>query len=180
MAGQAGEAATQEDIWGNWEQDRIVLRCRAIRLTRGNVDEAEDILSSTVLKTLDYLRQHRAQIRRPRAFLLFALNNEFVSRCRRRAQENAQLDRSADVEEQAGATAAPGHEQALQVQETLAAVMAEVARLPSDQRRLFRMRFREERSYADIAQAFGISQPLARKRVQLLRERLRRAPGVSD
>ncbi|WP_242112313.1 RNA polymerase sigma factor [Luteimonas aquatica] len=180
-AGRPRGGEPVDGMWENWAQDRALLRGRAIRLTNGNVEDAEDILSSTVVKTLDYLHHHHdTVIRQPRAFLLFALNNEFISRCRRHAVESTQRDFRIDVDEHPGAGSAPSHERALQIKETLDSVIAAVSRLSPGYRALFRMRFEEERSYADIAMRLGVPQALVRKRIQLLRTRLKQMVDLSE
>lgn len=48
--------------------------------------------------------------------------------------------------------------------------------LSDAQRMLFQLKFEEERPYSEIAAAFGISEALARKRVELLRKKLHVLP----
>ena len=134
----AGDASSE--LWQDWIHYRDVLRGRAIRLTHGNVEEAEDILSSTILKAINHVRHRHTVIREPRADL---------------------------------AGNAPSEERTLQAQETLDATLHALDLLPPPYHELFRMRFYEEQSYADIAAALHISEALVRKRIQLLREKLR-------
>ncbi|WP_395679311.1 RNA polymerase sigma factor [Inquilinus sp.] len=173
-----GMGAAAPDIWDSWISNTTILRRRAIRLTNGNIDEAEEILSSTIIKTVSHVRRYQTIIREPRAFFLFALNNEFISHCRRRRNERQIHDFHVDVYADhfdPPAHDGPDPEQQLPLQQTLKAVFAAVEGLSPSYRILFRMRFCEERSYKDIAESLNISQPLARKRVQFLRERLRDA-----
>ncbi|MGK9231057.1 sigma-70 family RNA polymerase sigma factor [Inquilinus limosus] len=177
-ASPTGTGAPAPDIWDSWISNTTLLRRRAIRLTNGNIEDAEEILSSTIIKTVSHVRRHQTVIREPRAFFLYALHNEFISYCRRRRNERQIHDFHIDVyadhfEPPADDGSDP--EQILPLQETLKAVLDAVETLSPSYRMLFRMRFCEERSYKDIAEFLKISQPLARKRVQFLRERLRDA-----
>lgn len=163
-------------LWQDWIHHRDVLRGRAMRLTHGNVQEAEDILSSTILKAVSHVQHHHTVIREPRAFFLYALNNEFISHRRRQANERHLRDFQVDVHEDQTADlagSAPSEERMLQAQEMLDATLHALDLLPPPYHALFRMRFYEEQSYADIAAALHISEALVRKRIQLLREKLR-------
>ncbi|ADZ69850.1 RNA polymerase sigma factor, sigma-70 family [Polymorphum gilvum SL003B-26A1] len=149
-----------------------------MRLTRGNRDEAEDLLSSTLVKAVTHVARNETQIREPRAFLLFAMKNEYISRLRRRNSERQVRDFEADVYQDHVADLAdtgPSQESVLWQQETLRKVETVIRALPPSYGTIFQMRFGEERSYRDIAVVLGISEPLARKRVQTLRQMLRRA-----
>jgi|GEM_PF-2479805 RNA polymerase sigma-70 factor (ECF subfamily) len=180
----AQSGSVPEEIWQGWVQCAKVLRGRAIRLTNGNIDEAEDILSSTILRTANHVLLHRTRVREPRSFFLCALNNEFISRCRKHAYERRLRDFHADVysdliapdvDPESGSV-----ESTWSNQDALALVEQTVARLPPDGRELFRLRFREDRSTAEIAAALNISPTLVRKRVQLLREKLRGALAAAQ
>ena len=57
-------------------------------------------------------------------------------------------------------------------QEELEQVRQALMQLSDAQRMLFQLKFEEERPYSEIAAAFGISEALARKRVELLRKKL--------
>ncbi|MEH0069661.1 sigma factor [Pannonibacter sp. Pt2-lr] len=71
-------------LWTSWIDDAPVLRRRALRLTKGDREEAEDLLSSTLIKAVSHVERAETHIREPRAFLLFALKNEYISRLRRK------------------------------------------------------------------------------------------------
>lgn len=169
-------------IWMSWIDDGPVLRRRALRLTRGNREEAEDLLSSTLIKAVSHVERNETQVREPRAFLLFALRNEYISRLRRQTSERQLRDFNADVYQDYSAGLAdsrPDQENLLRHQDMLSQVVQVVNGLPSEFRQVFRMRFCEERSYREIAGRLDISEPLARKRVQHLREHLRDALDTS-
>ncbi|WP_045728162.1 sigma-70 family RNA polymerase sigma factor [Xanthomonas sp. GPE 39] len=178
------KGSVPDEIWQDWVQCAKILRGRAMFLTKGNVEEAEDILSSTIIRTANHVLLHRTVVREPRSFFLCALNNEFISRCRKHAHERRLRDFHADVysdllapEDGLGIV---GVEDTRSNRDTLALLERVVARLPSDGRLLFRLRFREERSSVEIASLLKISPALVRKRVQLLRQKLRGAVAVLE
>ncbi|MBD8890502.1 sigma-70 family RNA polymerase sigma factor [Labrenzia suaedae] len=167
----------------SWIEDAAVLRRRALRLTRGNREDAEDLLSSTLVKAVAHVERNDTEIREPRAFLLFAMKNEHISRMRRVQSERQVRDFGADVyidHESSLSNNQPDQENLLRHQDTLRAVVHVVNALPPELRKVFRLRFCEEQSYRDIAERLAISEPLARKRVQHLRERLRQALGEGE
>ncbi|MTI05681.1 RNA polymerase sigma factor [Roseibium denhamense] len=162
----------------SWIDDAQVLRRRALRLTRGDREAAEDLLSSTLIKAVTHVERHETSIREPRAFLLFAMKNEYISRLRKETSERQVRDFSADVyqDHQAGlADSQPDQENLLRHQDALRRVLEVVNALTPEFRMVFRLRFCEECSYREIAGRLDISEPLARKRVQHLREHLRKA-----
>jgi len=165
-------------LWGSWISDARVLRRRAMRLTNGNREEAEDLLSATLIKAVSHVERHETAVREPRAFLLFAMRNEHISRLRRLSSERQVRDFHADVYQDhiSGASdPQPDQEDLLRQQDLLRRVLDLVNALPEDSREIFRLRFFEDCTYREIAERLAISEPLARKRVQNLRERLRKS-----
>ncbi|GGB36260.1 hypothetical protein GCM10011316_05530 [Roseibium aquae] len=165
-------------LWGSWIADGPVLRRRALRLTNGNREEAEDLLSATLIKAVSHVEQHDTTVREPRAFLLFAMRNEHISRLRRLSSERQVRDFHADVYQDHVAGASdpqPDQEHLLRQQDLLRRILAVVEGLSAELKEVFRLRFCEDRTYREVAEHLAISEPLARKRVQNLRERLRRS-----
>jgi len=165
-------------LWGSWINDGSVLRRRALRLTNGNREEAEDLLSATLIKAVSHVERHATAIREPRAFLLFAMRNEHISRLRRLSSERQVRDFHADVYQDHTSGASdpqPDQEDLLRQQDLLRRIFDLVNALSDDSKEIFRLRFFEDCSYREIAERLAISEPLARKRVQTLRERLRKS-----
>lgn len=167
-----------QGLWRSWIDDALVLRRRALRLTRGDREAAEDLLSSTLIKAVSHVERNATDIREPRAFLLFAMKNEYISRLRKETSERQVRDFGADIyqDRQAGlADRQPDQENQLGHQDALRKVLKAVNGLTQELKLIFRLRFCEECSYREIAGRLQISEPLARKRVQHLRENLRSA-----
>ncbi len=167
-----------QSLWMSWIDDGQVLRRRALRLTRGDREAAEDLLSATLIKAVSHVERNGTDVREPRAFLLFAMKNEHISRLRKETSERQVRDFGTDIyqDHQAGlADRQPDQENLLRHQDALRGVLAVVNALTPEFKRIFRLRFCEECSYREIAGKMAISEPLARKRVQHLREHLRAA-----
>lgn len=116
------------------------------------------------------------RIREPQGFLFLVLDHVFLDSLRRSKREGQVFDHSVDLEHDHQALLAAPCLSVLEYVEQferLTQLGSRVAQLPVLQRRLFEMRFVEELPYPQIAAELGIAQPLARKRVQLLREALR-------
>ncbi|PAU65647.1 RNA polymerase subunit sigma-70 [Pseudomonas sp. PIC25] len=158
----------------SWRAVQPNLRKRAQRLARGDRERAEEWLSNTALKALLFLRRAPERVRDPEGFMFLVLEHVYLDSARHHQRESRLFDHGVDLHsEQIDRFASPANLlERLEQLERLAQIGAAVARLPLPQQRLFELRFIEERPYADIADELGITQPLVRKRVQLLRNRL--------
>ncbi|MBO6755955.1 MAG: RNA polymerase sigma factor [Roseibium sp.] len=164
----------------SWIDDACVLRRRALRLTKGNQEDAEDLLSATLIKAVSHVQRHATDVREPRAFLLFAMKNEHISRLRRQSSERQVRDFHADVYQDNSAGLSdtqPDQEHTLRHQDALRQVLGVVSGLAPELGEVFQLRFCEDCTYREIASRLAISEPLARKRVQHLRDHLRKALG---
>jgi RNA polymerase sigma-70 factor (ECF subfamily) len=165
----------------SWRAARQALYRRALRLTRGDPGQAEDLLSVTAIKSLKILRHAPEKIRDPQGFLFLVLRHAHLDGARRNMRERRIFDAEAtrrmeeDGEEGAEETdKAQTPLDALLVAERLEGVFRALDRLSAQQRQLFDLAFIYEHAYPEIAETLGISAMLARKRVQLLRKKLRR------
>jgi RNA polymerase sigma-70 factor (ECF subfamily) len=165
----------------SWRATHRVLYRRALRLTRGDQDRADDLLSVTAVKSLQILRRLPEHIRDPQGFLFLVLRHAHLDMVRRKAREKWIFDEEATrrreeegeelPEAASGTTRTPLD--AILIAERMEDLARALDRLKPRQRALFKLVFLQERAYPEVAQTLGISAPLARKRVQLLRERLR-------
>ena len=158
-----------------WRSVRADLGRRARRLTHGDHDRAEELLSRTALKAFLYICQSSERVRDAEGFLFLVLNHTFLDSARHHTREEKVIDHYVDLDTDsihAMACSAPSPLQTLLMQEELEQVRQALALLSAPQQRLFQLKFEEERPYSDIAAEFGISEALARKRVELLRKKL--------
>lgn len=163
-----------------WRAHQPMLLRRARRLTGGHLDRADELLAATALKALQYTRHRPHFIERPKGFLFVVLRHVFVDALRRSAREVQVFDGNVDAHgETAGADAAfaPSAMQKLEVLQQIACIEAALRAMSPAQRRLFAFRFIDDMPYPQIAERMGINQPLLRKRVQLIRDRLRAEIG---
>ncbi|QHC86941.1 RNA polymerase subunit sigma-70 [Pseudomonas chlororaphis] len=169
-------AAVDQLFEASWRAVYPELMRRANRRARGNLALAQEWLSNTAVKALLFFRRSPERIREPQGFLFLVLDHVFLDSLRRSKREGQVFDHSVDLEHDHQALLAAPCLSVLEYVEQferLTQLGSRVAQLPVLQRRLFEMRFVEELPYPQIAAELGIAQPLARKRVQLLREALR-------
>ncbi len=115
--------------------NRPALLQEALRLTRGEMSEAEDLVQETLLKALRYDRQGNEIRERTRRWLLTILTNTYIDRYRRRSVRPPETAFD-DVQELVADQAAP---------EGQAVATLGVAELPwSQQRDLYRWLFSDE------------------------------------
>jgi RNA polymerase sigma-70 factor (ECF subfamily) len=173
---RAGDRRFEE----SWRAAQRALYRRALRLTRGDHDGADDLVSATAIKSLQILRRAPEKIRDPQGFLFLVLRHVHLDMVRRETREKRIFDEDATRRREEGEElpeAATGMSRtpldALLVAERMKSLTRALDRLKPQQRALFELAFFQERAYPEIAQTLGVSAALARKRVQLLRERLR-------
>ncbi len=157
-----------------WRTVLPELRRRALRLAEGQRDCADDMLADTAVKALLFMRRSPQAMTDPRGFLFVVLRHVFLDTARRSKREGEIVDRAVDAGNEVDRAAAGGPSTArhAELQDQMARIAAAVATLPREQRRLFALRFVEDLPYPAIARRLHVNQPLARKRVQLLRRRL--------
>jgi len=159
-----------EQVWRAAAGD---LTTRARYLTRGDRDRADEILAITAMKALTYWKSRPDRIGEPSDFLFVVLRHVFLDNVRLERRERTLVSfEDLDALDVAG-TARPLAQQ-IEDDERITALSNVLARLSDAQRSLFRLRFILDVPYPVIAGALQISEPLARKRVELLRRRLRR------
>lgn len=165
-------------IWQYWNDNRKKLLGRAFHLTGGDMDAAEELLSATIIKVASHFEMRPMNMREPVAFFMYALKNEFISQYRKKRYELQFRDGEKDVYDEhvagQGAEAAP-QENSLAHKEELEQINAALQGLPEIYQDIFKLKFVEDRTYCEISEELDISQALARKRVQFLREKLRSA-----
>ncbi|TBR40270.1 MULTISPECIES: RNA polymerase sigma factor [Dyella] len=161
-----------------WCAHLPALQRHARRLTRGDADQADDLLATTALKALTYMRRAPQWLEHPKSFLFVIMRHAHLDGIRSRRREEDLIDTSVDIQSErceVDDACAPSALECTQWREKLAHIDLAVRAMPAAQRHLFVLRFLEDRSYPSIAARLGIHQDLVRKRVQLIRRRLRLA-----
>jgi RNA polymerase sigma factor (sigma-70 family) len=160
-----------------WRAVHAKLQRRARLLCKGDVHRADDILSDTALKVFLYLQRTPERVQNLAGFLFLALNHAFLDQTRRRGREDRYLDRDCSAEDDhlpGSISTAPSPEQQLAFQQEIIRLEKIHAELSPEQHLLFQLKFEQDQPYPVIAAALGISEVLARKRVELLRKKLRK------
>ncbi|KFL49942.1 sigma-70 family RNA polymerase sigma factor [Burkholderia pyrrocinia] len=159
-----------------WREMQGKLRRRARLLCKGDIYRADELLSDTALKVHIYLQRSPERVQNLAGFLFLALNHAFLDGARRRLRESGRLEFDPDWDDDHTvelAGHAPSMEQQLLLRQLLLRLEQALSTLPPQQQMLFTLKFEEDRPYLNIAATLGINEPLARKRVELLRKKLR-------
>ncbi|QWF17832.1 RNA polymerase sigma factor [Lysobacter capsici] len=173
-----GEFKAADEMFANaWRASLPELEARARRFAEGQRDRAEELLANTAIKALLFMRRSPQTITDPCGFLFVVLRHVFLDSVRRRGRDREVFDRHRDIDNDSNGFAHDGLSalQKLELDQQLGRVVNAVARLSRDQRRLFAYRFIDDLPYPVIAEKLHINQPLARKRVELLRNRIKSA-----
>lgn len=156
-----------------YRKHRLLMLRTAWRYTN-NIEDVKDILSSTcveltqripLLSTLEEnaLKEYTVKTVRSAAFSYMLL----------RRQETCVPSEFFESEEAGASADASPPERGMLLREELSRVIAALDRLPPLQRDLIYLRVKEERSYEEIAAAYGITPECARKTVERARKRLK-------
>jgi RNA polymerase sigma-70 factor (ECF subfamily) len=168
----------REAVGRAWRLSYSAFLARAVLLCHGDRDRAEELVSKATLRILDFVATHDQPLREVRAYYFLVLRNLAIDEFRAARRSTSLYDRSVDVHSESDAWCLPvsgaDADDALAARRALGDVRSLLEQLPDESRDLFVQRFIEERSYGEIAPALGVSEALARKRVQKLREWLAR------
>lgn len=169
--------ATTQALDSAWREVQAKLRRRARQLCKGDSHRADELLSDTALKVHLYLQHSSDRVQNLSGFLFLALNHAFLDHARRQGREGRVFDRDSDYDDdhiagQAVSSFTP--EQQLALKQQLARMDRALIALNPQQQQLFTLKFEQDLPYPKIASMLDINEPLARKRVELLRKLLRK------
>jgi RNA polymerase sigma factor (sigma-70 family) len=174
--GLTNDTAQADELFERtWRAAYPALRSRAQRLVGGQTDQTDDLLGSAAIKALQFMRRSPQKLTDPEVFLFVVLRHVFLDAVRRRTRDNRLFGSPLALDDDMGvADMGSNHvpEDWNEHREQLQLVAAALQTMPRAQQRLFVLRFLDELPYSAIAERLEISEPLARKRVQLLRGRL--------
>lgn len=162
------------NFWFLFLTEREFFRKMCMRWLRGHRHDVEDVLSKGSINAFEYILSHPANVRRFRPWMLRILFNLSIDTARFQSRF---VSASSDDDDDGGVAifgCAPDVvERALMCEEIARSIARAVQGLPPKLHEVFELRFVEERQYDDISQTLLISPQNARKRIQLVRERLR-------
>ncbi|MGO1119711.1 RNA polymerase sigma factor [Rhodovibrionaceae bacterium A322] len=165
-------------FWDVWQSHQAHLQRQSLRLMSGNRADAEDALSTAMLRASQKYAHYAETIINQRAWLTRLLHNACMDHYRGQARRNRlvgdQKEEAAEIGHPSLA-AEPEHspEDIALNREALRAVERQVEGLPPNLRLPFLMRFVQDHSYNEIASHLELTNCAVRKRIQLARERLR-------
>ncbi|CAM2070458.1 RNA polymerase sigma factor [Sulfidibacter corallicola] len=164
-----------EEFWNYWQEHEQKLFNRCLYLSGGNRHDAEDALSDCMIKAYNYASNATNKIKNKKAWLMQVIHNHFIDLYRKRKSVQFADESSNTLVETSDTLAlAPNQECHMVHQEKLVQVLKSADELPKKLKQTFYMHFIQDLSYKSMANQGGITVPNARKRVQLVRERLRK------
>ncbi|WP_299593323.1 RNA polymerase sigma factor [uncultured Tateyamaria sp.] len=165
-------ATSVREIERTWHRQYTSFLRLANRLANGNAHVAEALVSRTTVRILEYVQKADQPIENIEAFFFASLRNSALDHWRRHNRETEGLRgldhilRADRIEDETV--------QRIMARQELGIVAAHLSELPAEVTELVRLRILEHRPYSQIATRFGISETLARKRIQMARRLLRR------
>ncbi len=161
------------DFWESWQSHCQGLLKKSLKRTGGNIADAEDALSTAMLRALEAFPHQAHQLLNMEAWLTRILHNACVDMHRRRHERAAPPWEEMPGEQEAPPSGLPTPEQHLLQREQLLALRRRLAALPEPLRQPCAMRLEQGMAYEEIASALGLSVVNARRRVFLSRRHLR-------
>jgi RNA polymerase sigma-70 factor (ECF subfamily) len=161
-----------ENFWSLFLDEREFFRKMCMRWLRGHRHDVEDVLSKGSINAFEYILSHPANVRRFRPWMLRILFNLSIDTSR--LQSRFVSCASDDEDGIAVFGFAPDVlDRTLMCEELAGSITRAVQGLPPRLHEVFALRFVEERKYDEISQILLISAQNARKRVQMVREKLK-------
>lgn len=167
--------SSHDQFWEFWQSNQASLHQQSLRLTRGNIEEAKELVSTAMLRAAQKFPRHSKNIKNIKAWLHRLLHNIYMDALRQRQQTTSSSLLSNDAQENQlpSSDKHPSPEELLLCHEHLSKIWRQVQALPEALKAPIIMRFCESMSYDDIAARLKLTKCNARKRVQLACERLR-------
>lgn len=169
----------REAFWPLWLEHRLHLYTVCLRQMHGSKADALDAVSRSMLLAFRKLPAHATKIENLQAWLT-RLTRNVCADIRREQQRLSEVGAMAGIapdeivsEELLAADPSPSPEEVVLSNEMRVRLQHAIDSLPPLLRGVAQMRFLHEASYEAIASTLSITEPTARKRVQLARTVLR-------
>lgn len=164
-------------FWLLWMRYEKYLHTLYLRLCKGNRQDVDDTLSGFCLRLNSHIQLFAASIVNFKTWLRRSAYNYFIDTHRslkRTPVASGSLEELALIMDAKAASTRSDPEANIINRQLLNRTLNAIEQLGSDQqRKAMHMRFIEERSYGEIAEALSVSEPLVRKWVQCMRSKLR-------
>lgn len=161
-------------FWEAWQLHYQGLLTKSLKCTGGNAADAEDALSTAMLRALEAFPRQASQLLDMEAWLTRILHNTCMDLHRgRRHQATAPWKEGRADEEEAPPSELPSPEQSLLQHEQLLTLRRHLAALPEPLRQPCAMRFEQGMAYEEIARELGLTMGNVRRRIFLSYRHLR-------
>lgn len=177
-AEQAPAIDPHAEFWRVWSGHQDFLLKQCIRLMAGNMADAEDALSSAMLRASRKFENYSDSIVNERAWLSRLVHNVCIDHYRRQRRteyRDPHEETGPDIVSTMFSDAQQTPEEIALEREQLRALDEELGRLSVQLRVPLMMRFVEGLSYPEIAERLNLRADTVRKRIQLARDHLKRA-----
>lgn len=175
----AAGADLDQLFWKMWIEHHAPLRKMLLRMTRGNMAEAEDVLGNAMIKAFHQYRQVGGAVANERAWLSRLVRNVCIDHYRSgqrlaRWIEDTVRDEILSLRASPQGVQEPTPEERLEASQAIRELEELITAMPETLRRPLVMRFLEDMGYDEIAQALDLTNCAVRKRIQLARDFLRK------
>lgn len=167
----------EDAFWVHWGENEPFLLRLCMGWLRGTPLDAQEVLSSGMLKAWDAAQSTVEEIGNYRAWLAKVLRNHCIDQQRKLARDlqvRAVTDLQMTAVDRHPGNQLPSPEAMLLRDESYHWLLAGMEVLPERLREVMILRATQDMAYEEIGKRLHISGDNARKRVQLARERLRR------
>lgn len=168
--------ALEQQFWQLWLTHQDQLRKQCMHMMSGNLADAEDALSSAMLRASQKFLEYSGSIMNEKAWLSKLVHNVCIDQYRQRKRTYYQAfegDATEQVEEAMFTGPQPSPEEVALGKEQVAALETCLEQLSNNLRVPLMLRCVEGWSYPDIAEELDLRADTVRKRVQLARDFLR-------
>jgi RNA polymerase sigma factor (sigma-70 family) len=169
------------DFWNLWENNKKLLLKKCIRLMNGNICEAEDALSTAMLKAREKMFHYRDRVRNFKGWALRLTENVCLDHLRKH-KRLISLDDIPEslihIEDSHGCFFMESTESYNSREDILKEIFEMVDNLPQRLREPALLRFLYFKPYHDIAGRLHITEENARKRIQEARSVLKLHYGI--
>lgn len=160
-------SSTSPLFWKLWQDHQEHLHNQSLRLMAGNTADAEDALSTAMLRALQGFPAQSGTLFNGKAWLSRVLHNVCMDFHRERRRFSEPSDEPGSTKPTEPLMMEEPPDRVMLERERAQEIRTRVQALPPNLRRPFEMRFLQDMSYSDIASELQLTNCNARKRVQL-------------
>jgi RNA polymerase sigma factor (sigma-70 family) len=169
------QEATRTEFWRVWQRHKAHLERQSLRHMSRNVADAEDALSTAMIRAFERFSLHTGESLQERSWLSRVLHNVCMDLHRRRRGTRSAEELSDEGAPEWVSEEEQRPDKVLLEFERVARIQERIQTLPPRLRTAFEMRFQQGLAYTDIAGQLQLTHCNVRKRIQLASGLLRAA-----